>query len=297
MFAPGCVVSFQVSRTASHGSARRRACIAAGHQAIVSSHPSEHPFVSRHFRIIGALLMREMTTRYGREGLGFLWVVGEPLLFCFGVIIMWGLIKPAYEHGIRLGPLVMTGYMSLLMFRHMISFSIGALNANMGLLHHRQVGVMHIFLARNLMEFAGGTAAFIVVYFTLFVTGQVSLPASWLTLYTGWLLVGWTGLGIALLFAGLALRFELMERLVPILTYAMIPLSGAFFMVSWLPAPYRDPFLLVPFPNSIEMVRDGVFGEFVPTYYNADYAVLSGAVMLFAGMILLSGAKNRVAIE
>jgi hypothetical protein len=41
--------------------------------------------------------MREMTTRYGREGLGFLWVVGEPLLFCFGVIIMWTLVKPAYE--------------------------------------------------------------------------------------------------------------------------------------------------------------------------------------------------------
>lgn len=253
--------------------------------------------MSRHFRIIGALLMREMTTRFGREGLGFLWVIGEPLMFCFGVLIMWTLIKPAYEHGIRLGPLVMTGYMSLLMYRHMISFSIGALNANIGLLHHRQVGIMHIFLARNLMEFAGGTVAFVVVYIALIAMGQVSLPADWLLLYAGWLLVGWTGLGIALVFAGLALRFEIMERLVPILTYAMIPLSGAFFMVSWLPAQYREPFLWVPFPNAIEMVRAGVFGEFVHTYYHADYALFSGAVMLFSGMILLAGAKNRISIE
>lgn len=253
--------------------------------------------MSRHFRIIGALLMREMTTRFGREGLGFLWVIGEPLMFCFGVLIMWTLIKPAYEHGIRLGPLVMTGYMSLLMYRHMISFSIGALNANIGLLHHRQVGIMHIFFARNLMEFAGGTAAFVVVYVTLIAMGQVSLPADWLLLYGGWLMVAWTGLGIGLVFAGLSLRFEVMERLVPILTYAMIPLSGAFFMVSWLPAQYREPFLWVPFPNAIEMVRAGVFGEFVDTYYHADYALLSGGIMLFIGMILLAGAKNRVAIE
>lgn len=253
--------------------------------------------MSRHFRIIGALLMREMTTRFGREGLGFLWVVGEPLLFCFGVIIMWTLIKPAYEHGIRLGPLVMTGYMSLLMYRHMIAISLGAIQGNIGLMHHRQIGLMHIFLARNLMEFAGGTAAFVVVYVVLFALGQVELPANWLLLYAGWIMVGWTALGVSLIFAGLTIRYELMERLVPVLTYAMIPLSGAFFMLSWIPQQYRDMLLWVPFPNAIEMVRDGVFGEFVPTYYHAEYALLSGAIMLFTGMILLSGAKNRVAIE
>lgn len=252
---------------------------------------------SRHFRIIGALLMREMTTRYGREGLGFLWLIGEPLMFCFGVLIMWTLIKPAYEHGIRLGPLVMTGYMSLLMFRHMISFSLGAIEGNVGLLHHRQIGIMHIFLARNLMEFGGGTVAFCVVYAVLLILGQVSLPHDWLLLYAGWLMVGWTGIGIALIFAGLAVRFDVMERLVPVLTYIMVPLSGAFFMVGWIPERYRDTFLLVPFPNAIEMVRAGVFGEFVPTYYHPAYALAAGGVMLFAGMILLAGAKNRISIE
>ena len=241
--------------------------------------------------------MREMTTRFGREGLGFLWVVGEPLVFCLGVVVMWSLIKPAYEHGIRVGPMVMTGYMSLLVYRHMIGFSTGALNANIGLMYHRQVGMMHIFIARNLMEFAGATAAFVIVYITLMLLGQVSLPADWLLLYGGWLLVGWTGFGIAMVFAGLALRFEVMERIIPVLSYAMIPLSGAFFMVAWLPAQYREPFLLVPFPNAIEMVRAGVFGEFVDTYYHADYALLSGGVMLFLGMILLAGAKNRIVIE
>jgi len=253
--------------------------------------------LTRHFRIIGALIMREMTTRFGREGLGFLWVVGEPLVFCLGVVVMWSLIKPAYEHGIRVGPMVMTGYMSLLVYRHMIGFSTGALNANIGLMYHRQVGMMHIFIARNLMEFAGATAAFVIVYITLILLGQVSLPADWLLLYGGWLLVGWTGFGIAMVFAGLALRFEVMERIIPVLSYAMIPLSGAFFMVAWLPAQYREPFLLVPFPNAIEMVRAGVFGEFVDTYYHADYALLSGGVMLFLGMILLAGAKNRIVIE
>ena len=78
----------------------------------------------RHLSIVRALMLRELITRYGREGLGFLWVIGEPLVFCLGVVLMWNLIRPEYEHGIRLGPMVMTGYMALLLLRHQISFSL-----------------------------------------------------------------------------------------------------------------------------------------------------------------------------
>lgn len=241
--------------------------------------------------------MRELTTRFGREGLGFVWVIAEPLMFCLGVLVMWTLIKPEYEHGIRLGPLVMTGYMSLLLYRHMISFSLGAVEANIGLLHHRQITIVHIFLARNLMEFGGTTAAFIVVYIVLIALGQVGLPADWLLLYSGWTTTGLVGFGLALIFAGLAVRYELMERLVPVLSYAMIPLSGAFFMVAWLPAQYRESFLLIPLPHGIEMVRAGVLGEFVPTYYHPAYALACGAVMIGLGLLLLADAKNRIVIE
>jgi len=59
---------------------------------------------ARHLKIVGALMMREMATRFGREGLGFAWIVGEPLLFCFGVMILWSFTKSPYEHGIRLAP-------------------------------------------------------------------------------------------------------------------------------------------------------------------------------------------------
>lgn len=254
-------------------------------------------FASRHFRIIGALLMREMTTRFGREGLGFVWMIAEPMIFCLGVLFMWTLIKPAYEHGIRLGALVMTGYMCLLLYRHMIGFSMGALEANIGLLHHRQIGVLHIFLARNLMEFCGSTVALVIVYIVLIAMGQVGLPKDWLLLYSGWLMVGWVGFGVAITLASLSMRYEVMERLVPVISYAMIPLSGAFFMVAWLPEKYRETFLLVPLPHGIEMVRAGVLGEFVHTYYHPLYALAFGGVLIGTGLILLADAKNRITIE
>ena len=254
-------------------------------------------FVARHSRIIFALFHREMVTRFGREGLGFLWVIGEPLIFCIGVLIMWSVLKPEYEHGIRLGPFVMTGYMCLLLMRHQISLSIFALISNIGLLHHRQIKVLHLYIARNLIEFVGATAAFMIVYIALFFMGQVDLPANWLLLYEGWLLVGLLGMGTGLILSGLALRYDFVERFVQVLTYMLVPVSGAFLMVEWLPAHAREPFLLIPYPNAIEMVRAGVLGEFVATHYNTAYAFMCAGVMNFFGMILIANARSHVDVE
>lgn len=254
-------------------------------------------FVVRQSQIIGALMMREMATRYGRRGLGFLWVVGEPLIFCFGVIIMWLLIRQHNQHGVGVAPFVMTGYMCLLLLRHCISFSISAVGSNLGLLYHRALGSLHFHIARCILEFAGSTAAFLVVYVVLFALRQVGLPHDWLLLYAGWMLMWLMAVGTGLILSGLAARFEIMERIVPVLTYAMIPLSGVFFMVDWLPPAVRERYLLVPFPNAVEMIRSGVFGEFVITHYNLSYAVGSAIAMVLLGILLVKSAEGFIEVD
>lgn len=253
--------------------------------------------VGKQSRIITALVMREMTTRYGRRGLGFAWVIGEPLVFCFGVLILWTLTKPAYEHGIRLAPFVMTGYMSLILTRHFISLLASALQANLGLMYHRQIAPLHIFFSRVVLELGGATGAFVVVYAVLLALGQVSLPHDYLLLYAGWLLLAWVSMGFALVLTGLAMRYEVMERLVPVISYILIPISGAFYMVSWMPAGLREFVLYVPFVHPIEMIRAGVFGEFVLTYYDAPYALFVGAIMNILGLLIISTSRDRIEVE
>ncbi|MDP3222903.1 MAG: capsule polysaccharide export ABC transporter permease, partial [Rubrivivax sp.] len=40
-------------------------------------------------RVIGALMMREVITRFGRHNLGALWLVAEPMIFTLGVAAVW----------------------------------------------------------------------------------------------------------------------------------------------------------------------------------------------------------------
>lgn len=250
--------------------------------------------VVKQFRIIGAMLMRETTTRFGREQLGFLWVIGEPLMFCMGVITLWHFLRGPYEHGIRLAPFCMTGYMCLILLRHMIGMSMGAIQANSGLMHHRQVTVIHIFIARNLVEYLGSTSAFIVVYVVLLAMHQVDLPHNYLLAYAGWITQGWISFTLAIMFAAFALKIEVLERVVSLLTYAMIPLSGAFTMAAWVPANYRHIYLSVPMPHGVEMLRAGVFGDNIPTYYTAWYPWACGAIFLLIALIMLANSKEQI---
>src|SRR5690606_26021083 len=94
-------------------------------------------FVVRQSQIIGALMMREMATRYGRRGLGFFWIVGEPLLFCIGVIVLWTFVRSHSAHGLGVAPFAMSGFMCLILLRHSISFCLNAMGANLGLMYHR----------------------------------------------------------------------------------------------------------------------------------------------------------------
>lgn len=252
---------------------------------------------STHRRVIWALLLRELSTRYGRQNIGFLWLIIEPLFFAGVVTLMWSAIKPEFEHGVPVVPFVVTGYMAILLSRHMIQHGMNCVKANIGLLYHRQITVMHLFIARLTLEFIGVSLAFLVIYLSMLFIGEMSPPKDLPRLFAGWSLLAWMGVGLALIFGALAELFEFMERIVGVITYIMVPLSGVFYMVAWIPAGFRRFVQVLPFIHPVEMLRSGYFGEFVPTYYDTGYAVSWAAGLTFIGLVLVQFVRNRVEID
>jgi capsular polysaccharide transport system permease protein len=251
----------------------------------------------RHFRILWALMMRELATRYGRDNIGFLWLIGEPLIFAFGVLIMWNIIKPPYEHGIRVTPFVITGYMPILLMRHMISHGLNSVRANTALLYHRQITILHLYTARLALEFVSLSLSLFVSVGVLIAFNLMDFPHALPLVYGGWFLLAWISFGVTLILAAMAEVMEYVERFVQLFTYVLIPLSGTFYMVAWLPYQFRKPVMYIPFINCVEMIRAGFFGEFVPTYYNAAYAAAWGGALTFVGLFLLRFVRERVDVE
>lgn len=223
------------------------------------------------WRVIYALLMREILTRYGRHNIGFLWLFVEPMLFTTGVTILWTLSKSVHGSSLPIVAFALTGYSSVLLWRNMPSRCIGAIEPNLALMYHRNVRAIDVFLARLLLEAGGATISFIVLSLFYIYIGWLEPPDDLLTVVQGWLLLAWFGSALAMFLGGLAQKSELVERLWHPASYIMFPLSGAAFMVDALPPAAQHYALYVPMVNGVEIVRDGYFGDQIRVHYDLPY--------------------------
>src|SRR5215469_8377336 len=87
-------------------------------------------------RVLHALLMREVITRFGRQNLGVLWLVLEPMIFTVGVASIWTAQGMNHGRGIPIVAFAVTGYSSVLMWRNSASRSAHAIRENKSLLFH-----------------------------------------------------------------------------------------------------------------------------------------------------------------
>lgn len=129
-------------------------------------------------RVVGALILRELHARYGREHLGFLWLIAEPLMFALGVMLMWQILSGPYVHDLPIVPVTMFGYIPLLLYRHMTNGSMRYLRANSALLFHQRVTLFDLYFSRVVTETAGNILAFAVAYAVVYELGEVQLPAN-----------------------------------------------------------------------------------------------------------------------
>ena len=53
----------------------------------------------------------------------------------------------------------------------------------------------------------------------------------------------------------------------------------------------------MPLPHAVEMLRAGVFGEFVKTYYDPYYGLAWGAGLNILGLLLIASSRDQIDVE
>lgn len=248
------------------------------------------------YKVIHALILRELHTRYGRDNLGFLWVIGEPILFCAGVAIVWTAIRPAREHGLAMTAMVVTGYVPLTMWRHCLGRAVKAYEANGSLFFHRQVTPFDIITARSFLEIIGTLMAGALVMIAAVGLGYMNPPQDYGLILLGLFYQCFFSFATALLAASLSEMSDFVEKVVSVISYLSLPFTGAFIMVTWLPLRYQWILMLSPMANNMEMIRGGQFGRAASIRYDLFYDTWSTALMLLIGIFLTAGVRKHLEI-
>ena len=248
-------------------------------------------------RVIGALMMRELVTRFGRENIGFLWMMVEPLLFAGLVGILWRYMRGPEEHGVSVVAFVASGYIPLTFFRNSVGRSIRVFTVNGSLLYHRQIKVLDFLFVRSLIEGIGATMAWVFIGVILYVLNEVPAPADLGALIGGWFLYFMFAFSLCLILAPLSESSDVLEKLVPVTTYIMIPFSGTFNMLSWLAPEAQKVLYYSPFVHAMELMRYGIFGDRVNAKWDLSVPILATLFCLWIGLVLCRRVRRELVVE
>lgn len=245
-------------------------------------------------RVIGALLMREIITRYGRQNLGFLWLFIEPLSMTLFMVAMWKLMRADQISSLNIIAFTITGYPLMMMWRNASNRAIGAIGANLSLLYHRNVKVLDTIFSRMLLEIAGATTAQIFIMAIFVVAGLINVPQDPFYMLVSWFLMAFFALGLGLIICSIAQKFDAFGKIWGTLSFVMMPLSGVFVFVHNLPQNIQSMAQWIPMIHGTEMFRHGYFGDSVTTYESISYLVICDLAMLLIGLIMVKNFSKGI---
>jgi capsular polysaccharide transport system permease protein len=246
-------------------------------------------------RVLGALILRELHTRYGRENVGYLWMFLEPMILASIIGLMhYETGHTAYGGDIKPLPFGVIGYTTFILFRGIVSRSDGAIEANAPLLYHRSVTVMDIVFARAFLEFASVFTVFAVLMTLMVFSGLADPPARPLYVILGWGLMWWFCLSHSLIITAVTYEQRTIGRLVHPYAYFMTGLSGAFYMVGWLPSGVREWASWLPSTTVFETVRYGWFASAKDDYAYYGYCMGFCLLTTWIGLIALRRMRDKI---
>jgi ABC-type polysaccharide/polyol phosphate export permease len=248
-------------------------------------------------RVLWALMMREVITRFGRHNIGVLWLMAEPMLFTLGVGAFWFAADLHHGSGIQIFAFAITGYSTVLMWRNTVTHCSHAVHSNLPLLFHRNVRVLDVLLARIVLEIAGATASFAVLTAVFLAGGWIRPPQDLGMVIAGWLMLSWFGTALALTIGAATAFSQIISRLWNPASYLLFPLSGAAFMADWWAPVLRDTLLLLPMVHCVELIREGYMGGPFRYHHDMGYVAAFNLVLTLIGLWFVREAGWRAEAE
>jgi ABC-type polysaccharide/polyol phosphate export permease len=165
------------------------------------------------WRVIRALLMREVITRFGRENVGVLWLIGEPALFTLGVSALWSAAGLNHGSALPIVAFAITGYSSVLLWRNTASRCNAAIPQNFNLLYHRNVQVVDLLVTRIIPRTRRRDCFIRALVDRFHLLGTIEPPEDLLLVIGGWLMLAWFGASLGLTLGAATAYSELVDRI------------------------------------------------------------------------------------
>ena len=238
-------------------------------------------------RAVGALILREMATTYGRSPGGYLWAVMEPLAGIALLTILFSLALSAPPLGTSFALFYASGYMLFVAYQNIANKMTVALRFSKPLLNYPAIRFTDPFLARFVLNGLTECTVVMVILGALLAMTGTGFDLDWADVIGALALALALGGGIGVMNSALIGLFPLYERVWVILTRPLFVVSSIFYLFEIVPHPYDRLLWFNPLVHVIAIMRRGIYPSYAPDFVSVPYVAGIAAGALIIGLVLL----------
>ena len=235
---------------------------------VLPGHPSLAPRAVplQRLRVLFALILRDMSAKFGRSVGGYLWAIAEPL----GGIV---LLAVAFSLALRMPPIgtsflffYATGIIPFTLYSDIAASAANAVRGNRGLLNYSVVTPLDAVLAGAILEFLTMGVVALVLFTGIILVDDVTITLEPIRVVRAFVMAAALGIGVGTLNCVLFGFFPTWKNIWGVLTKPLFLVSGVFFTFNSAPPAMQTVLWYNPLSQIIGELRAGFYGS-----YRADY--------------------------
>jgi capsular polysaccharide transport system permease protein len=237
--------------------------------------------------VIYALLLRELSSTFGKNRGGFVWALVEPIAHLLVPVFIFTFIRQRLIPGVEYPVFLVYGFLPFLLFKSICLQIVNGVNSTKGLLGYRQVLLMDVFVAKAMAYAAIQAVVFAIVLTGLALLGFDVLPPRPLELAVILALTVLFAFGLGLVLAAVASLIPDARSVVKIMFMPLYFISGILFPVTRFPDEWMQRMAFNPVLHLVELSRSmGVEGYEPFKYLSPEYPITLAFTLTVLGLML-----------
>ncbi|MGJ8615488.1 MAG: ABC transporter permease [Sulfitobacter sp.] len=252
-------------------------------------HPDLKPVMPRLStgRAVIALILREMSTTYGRSPGGYLWAILEPALGITLLVLVFSLAFSAPPLGTNFALFYASGILPFLMFNDVVNKVASAIPFSRQLLEYPRVTFVDALLARLILNAITHLMAHVCILTFILNVFSISTSINYIDICLAYLLVIFIALGVGALNGILILSYPMWQTIWSIVTRPLLLVSCIIFLFESVPQQYADFLWYNPLVHIIGLMREGYYPYYHPTYVSVIFVVMFASTCCATGLFFL----------
>lgn len=245
-------------------------------------------------RSIVALMLREMSTRYGRSPGGYIWAILEPTGALVVMAFVFSLLLRSPSLGNSFLLFYTTGYLPFLLYSFTMTTAMMALNFSRPLLMYPAVNWLDAILARFILNALTTITVSCIVLFGILEFTDTNAVLEFRYMISAMGFAALLGLGHGTFNCALLGLFPVYGQIWSIATRPLLIAAGVFFLYEDL-SPNIQPILdWTPWIHFTAMFRQGVYPTYAPDFISVPVLLIWALVPLMFGLLLLRRHRQRI---